>query len=62
MEKMTSSIAQTAGIDISKDHLAAVRTPAKNAIMHLTDSGPYVIVMAKEIDHDTRRIKQPDLS
>jgi hypothetical protein len=32
------------------------------AIMHLTDSARYVIVMVKEIDHDTRRIKQPDLS
>lgn len=33
-----------------------------HAIMHLTDSARYAIVMVKEIDHDTRRIKQCDLS
>ena len=32
------------------------------AIMHLTDGARYAIVMVKEIDHDTRRVKQRNLS
>jgi hypothetical protein len=34
----------------------------KNEIMHLTDDSRYVIVMVKEIDHDTSRVKQRNLS